>query len=521
MPLPRKIPFALLTSLLFMFSALEFASAQCAIKPIKPIPPLGCKDVTPQCVSTSNGQSSWTWICVPDSGGADANKGWARQAPTPERAIPRAADQNAVPAAPVNPVAMVAPQTHVPISEDSKPAVETLQMIAQRIGECPKALDGEIQWGRKKYEIVRTYQESPVNLVWDVVAGNSVRAPYLGYVEFTVDESYWVSESEKRSFLKWPGAAFYLKWVVGPWHYRYEYDLGPNGLQLTRVLSRSPNRTTGEWAEPTGNAFAKHCWDTAARDTQAKANALHDQSVPQDDSQAAMWFRKTAEQGNAEAQNILGGLYYQGQGVPQDYTQAALWYRKAAEQGFALAQNNLGMLYDYGQGVAQDHSQAAMWFRKAAEQGNAEAQWSLGTLYEYGQGVPRDYTQAAVWWRKAAEQGHTSAQYLLALLYYTGQGVSQDYSQAALWYRKAAEQGDAAAQLSLGSQYGLGQGVSQDYAEAYFWLDLAATGKRDGKEMETAAKIRDEAASHLTPADLARAQERVRKWFEDHPAKPQ
>jgi hypothetical protein len=29
------------------------------------------------------------------------------------------------------------------------------------------------------------------------------------------------------------------------------------------------------------------------------------------------------------------------------------------------------------------------------------------------------------------------------------------------------------------------------------------------------------AASHLTPADLAREQARARKWFEDHPAKPQ
>ena len=74
MQLHRKIPFGLLTSLLFMFSALEFAPAQCAIEPIKPIPPLGCKDVTPQCVSTSNGQSYWTWICVPDRGGADANE---------------------------------------------------------------------------------------------------------------------------------------------------------------------------------------------------------------------------------------------------------------------------------------------------------------------------------------------------------------------------------------------------------------------------------------------------------------
>jgi TPR repeat protein len=48
-----------------------------------------------------------------------------------------------------------------------------------------------------------------------------------------------------------------------------------------------------------------------------------------------------------------------GWGVPQDYAQAAIWYRKAAEQGSAEAQFNLGLLYDNGLGVPLDYSQAA------------------------------------------------------------------------------------------------------------------------------------------------------------------
>ena len=75
-----------------------------------------------------------------------------------------------------------------------------------------------------------------------------------------------------------------------------------------------------------------------------------------------------------------------GRGVPQDYTQAALWYRKAAEQGNAEAQYDLGALYVKGQGVPQDYAQAALWYRKAAEQGDAEAQWRLGGLYYEGPG---------------------------------------------------------------------------------------------------------------------------------------
>ena len=50
-----------------------------------------------------------------------------------------------------------------------------------------------------------------------------------------------------------------------------------------------------------------------------------------------------AKAGQAEAQYILGVLYYLGQGVPQDFVQAANWYRKAAEQGGVEAQFYLGV----------------------------------------------------------------------------------------------------------------------------------------------------------------------------------
>ena len=82
-------------------------------------------------------------------------------------------------------------------------------------------------------------------------------------------------------------------------------------------------------------------------------------------------LRKDAEQGNTDAEYMLGNRYLDGQGVPQDYTQAAVWWRKAAEQGHAEAQYNLGLSCGYGRGVRRDYTQAATWFRKAAEQGNA------------------------------------------------------------------------------------------------------------------------------------------------------
>jgi hypothetical protein len=43
-------------------------------------------------------------------------------------------------------------------------------------------------------------------------------------------------------------------------------------------------------------------------------------------------------------------MYAEGRGVPQDFQAAVQWYRKAAEQGDADAQVNLGLMYERGAG---------------------------------------------------------------------------------------------------------------------------------------------------------------------------
>ena len=84
-------------------------------------------------------------------------------------------------------------------------------------------------------------------------------------------------------------------------------------------------------------------------------------------------FRPLAEQGHAEAQAMLGIMYFEGWGVPKDDAEAVKWYRKAAEQGHARAQTNLGYMYKEGQGVAQDYAQAHMWWSLSARQGDRDA----------------------------------------------------------------------------------------------------------------------------------------------------
>src|SRR3954463_7238552 len=76
-----------------------------------------------------------------------------------------------------------------------------------------------------------------------------------------------------------------------------------------------------------------------------------------------------AKAGNADAQHLLGLMYYMGRGVPRDYKQAFTWHHKAALQGKADAQYVVGAMYYTGNAVPQDQKQAVAWFRKAAEQG--------------------------------------------------------------------------------------------------------------------------------------------------------
>lgn len=128
-----------------------------------------------------------------------------------------------------------------------------------------------------------------------------------------------------------------------------------------------------------------------------------------DDQQAVAWYRKAAEQGDAQAQYVLGLMYFDGRGVVQDDQQAQAWYRKAAEQGYASAQVNLGLMHVSGRGVPKDDAQAVAWLRKAADQGNPYGQHGLGLMYMVGRGLPKDNELAYFWFLLSSAQGYKEA----------------------------------------------------------------------------------------------------------------
>jgi len=231
------------------------------------------------------------------------------------------------------------------------------------------------------------------------------------------------------------------------------------------------------------------------------------------DSEAATWFRKAAEQGSADGQSMLATMYLAGRGVPPSYTEAAKWFRKAADQGLSYAQLQLAIIYDgqYGKdtGVPTDNAQALDWYMRAAVQGEPVAQDQVGVKYLNGTGVPKNAKIAVKWFCKAASGGSAHSMVRLCGLYNRGVGVSRNYRKSIAWCRASAEQGDANGQAALGTMYLLGRGVPRDDLQAYVWLNLAAAHRDATIE---ARKMRDIAARELKRDQIAKAERLSRKW---------
>ena len=150
-------------------------------------------------------------------------------------------------------------------------------------------------------------------------------------------------------------------------------------------------------------------------------------------------LRPLAAKNDPNAQFLLGMLYDAGKGVAQDQSIAASWYRKAADQNHLVAQLFLGVFYYSGQGVKQDYKEAARWFRAPADSGNDQAQFYLGWMHVQGNGVPKDDSKAIEWLTKAARQRNARAMGMLATELFSRHRDQQDLIDAYVWSHLAAE----------------------------------------------------------------------------------
>ena len=90
-----------------------------------------------------------------------------------------------------------------------------------------------------------------------------------------------------------------------------------------------------------------------------------------------------AKKGYPWAQFNVGVMYADGEGVTQSDKKAIKWFRKGAEQGDANAQMHLGFMHANGSGVTEDTVQAYVWWSMAKLQGLASASKRINQLKAY------------------------------------------------------------------------------------------------------------------------------------------
>ena len=148
----------------------------------------------------------------------------------------------------------------------------------------------------------------------------------------------------------------------------------------------------------------------------AHANPLDEATKLYENGQydaAAKQLQPLAEAGDAAAQHKLSVMYFYGRGVPENETQAMQWARRSADSGNADAMYFIATMYVFGDKVPETVTdpdlEAAKWMFEAASRGHADAEYGLGLLFLAGKGVVQSQEEALKWIGLAAEHGHTGA----------------------------------------------------------------------------------------------------------------
>ncbi|MCU1301690.1 MAG: hypothetical protein JWQ87_1974 [Candidatus Sulfotelmatobacter sp.] len=123
------------------------------------------------------------------------------------------------------------------------------------------------------------------------------------------------------------------------------------------------------------------------------------------DTASVEQLQQLAKHGNAAAENAIGLLYAQGdekQAIRQDETQAARWFTKAAEDGSVPAQYKLSLLYWGGHGVPKDSNKAYFWAvlaRAGGQEGSKDLAKVLANGMTRAQSAAIEQ-QAEIWYQQ-------------------------------------------------------------------------------------------------------------------------
>ena len=218
--------------------------------------------------------------------------------------------------------------------------------------------------------------------------------------------------------------------------------------------------------------------------------------IEKDPERADYWLQRAAEQGQEDAQIVVGGRYLddlpqwqkndaiisplleiigtEGDAVMQykagmaylergDNVDARRWLHRAAAQGEAVAASALRQLDAQQREVAEQ--------QRRAEMGDSYAQFELSERYRWGKSVAQNQETANYWLQRAAEGDVVVAKYRLGIYYYEGaMGFRKDKAIARTWLDKAAAQSPGTMQFQVGIFYF----THNEYDNARRWLQKVA-----------------------------------------------
>lgn len=206
-----------------------------------------------------------------------------------------------------------------------------------------------------------------------------------------------------------------------------------------------------------------------------KAQARFGEMLHQDGNKARglKLLKSAASLGDADAQSLLGDIYYEcGFGDELKKKKGIEYYKLAVASGHAGAQSALGHIYAVEGGHMK--AQSKDLFELAAAAGNLRAQYLLGEIYYSGDGVKKNKSRGRELLERAANSGYQCAQVRLAGIYYEGEGVKKDEVRALKWYQLAAQRGDHYAQGIVAIHLYEGRAIAKDKEEGLRLLRRAA-----------------------------------------------
>lgn len=192
-------------------------------------------------------------------------------------------------------------------------------------------------------------------------------------------------------------------------------------------------------------------------------------------------YEIAARNGSPKAQFELAQLFYSGNGVVWDVNNARKWYRKAAAHYEKLAENGdknaqliVGDCLCYGETSEGLRAKSHHWYMLAAEAGLSEAQVALGNAYKNGIGSKVHLSKAVIWYEKASQAGNIEAKYTLGKMYSDyiickELKIKKDFRTTFPLFKYAAEFGHSRAQYELAQYYENGYGITKNMALAYKW----------------------------------------------------